>query len=95
MTEAIDLYKRPMATKELRGFLGLTGSYRALISNFAGISAPINFLPSDNVPFLWTSQCEDAFAQLKTKLISEPILKFPDLNQPFIVEVDASKHAFG
>ena len=26
---------------------------------------------------------------------SEPILKFPDLNQPFIVEVDASNHAVG
>ena len=77
------------------GFLGLAGFYRAFISNFAGISAPLNALTSDNVPFLWTSECEDAFLQLKAKLISEPILKFPDLNQPFFVEVDASNHAVG
>ena len=33
--------------------------------------------------------------RLKAKLISEPILKFPDLNQPFFVEVDGSNHAVG
>ena len=56
---------------------------------------PLNALTSDNVPFLWTSECEDAFVQLKAKLISEPILKFADLNLPFFVEVDASNHAVG
>ena len=95
LTEAIELYKRPSTRKELRGFLGLAGFYRAFISNFAGISAPLNALTSDNGLFLWTSECKDAFLQLKAKLISEPILKFPDLNQPFFVEVDASNHAVG
>ena len=33
--------------------------------------------------------------QLKAKLISKPILKFPGLNQPFFVNVDASNHAVG
>ena len=95
LTEAIELYKRPSKRKEFRGFLGLAGFCRAFISTFAGISAPLNALTSDIVPFPWTSECEDAFLQLKAKLISEPILKFPDLNQPFFVEVDASNHAVG
>ena len=42
-----------------------------------------------------TDVCEEAFMRLKMKLRSEPVLKFPDLNQPFVVEVDASNHAVG
>ena len=95
LTEAIELYKRPSTRKELRGFLELAGFFRAFISNFVDISAPLNAFNSDNVPFLWTSECEDAFVQLKAKLISEPILKFPDLNQPFFFDVDASSHPVG
>ena len=53
VTEAIDLYKQPNTRKELHGFLGLAGFYRAFISNSAGISAPLNALTSDNVLFLW------------------------------------------
>ena len=52
LTEAIDLYKWPTTIKELRGFLGLAGFYRAFISNFADISASLNALISDNVRFL-------------------------------------------
>ena len=40
LTEAIESYKRPATKKELRGFLGLAGFYRAFIPNFADISAP-------------------------------------------------------
>lgn len=95
LTESIESYKRPTTKKELRGFLGLAGFYRAFIPNFADISAPLNGLTNDNVPFIWTDMCEEAFVQLKMKLTSEPILKFPDLNQPFVVEVDASNYAVG
>ena len=95
LTEAIESYKRPATKKELRGFLGLAGFYRAFIPNFADISAPLNSLTNDNVPFIWTDECEEAFMRLKMKLTSEPVLKFPDLNQPFVVEVDASNHAVG
>eukprot|EP00112_Aurelia_sp_Birch-Aquarium-sp1_P010237 Seg2195.9 transcript_id=Seg2195.9/GoldUCD/mRNA.D3Y31 product="Retrovirus-related Pol polyprotein from transposon 17.6" pseudo=true protein_id=Seg2195.9/GoldUCD/D3Y31 len=95
LTESTKSYKRPTTKKELRGFLGLAGFHRAFIPNFADISAPLNGLTNDKVPFIWTDMCEEAFVQLKMKLTSEPILKFPDLNQPFVVEVDASNYAVG
>ena len=47
------------------------------------------------VPFQWDDSCETAFAALKQKLSSKPVLSFPKLGEPFIVEVDASNHAVG
>lgn len=37
----------------------------------------------------------EAFDDLKKKLISAPILIFPDFNRPFIVTTDASDYAVG
>ncbi len=95
LTEAIDNYKRPETRKELKGFLGLAGFYRSFIQNFAEICQPLNKLTSENVPFQWDDSCEAAFSVLKQKLSSKPVLSFPKLGEPFIVEVDASNHAVG
>ena len=95
LTEAIDNYKRPENRKELKGFLGLAGFYRSFIQNFAEISQPLNKLTSENVPFQWDDSCEIAFSVLKQKLSSKPVLSFPKLGEPFVVEVDASNHAVG
>jgi len=85
----------PKTKKELKGFLGLAGFYRDFIPNFSHISKPLNELTSDKVPFSWTSARDNAFDTLKSRLSSEPVLHFPDLNEPFILEVDASNYAVG
>ena len=38
----------------------------------------------------WTEDCTKAFETLKEKLISAPLLGYPDFNKEFIVEIDAS-----
>ena len=58
-------------------FMGF--SFCFFFLNFARIRAPLNALNSDSVPFVWTFDCEDDFLQLKTKLMSEPVLQFSDL----------------
>ena len=95
MTTAIQTYQRPSTKKELKGFLGLAGFYRAFIADFAHGSQPLNALTSESSNYAWSDDCEHAFTQLKDKLLSEPVLQFPDLGQPFELEVDASSHAVG
>ena len=95
LTEAIDQFKRPGTRKELKGFLGLAGFYRSFIPKFAEICEPLNKLTSEHAPFQWDDSCEAAFSLLKQKLLSKPILNFPKLGEPFVVEVDASNHAVG
>eukprot|EP00794_Sanderia_malayensis_P005823 gene5823-6520_t len=95
LTTAIQSYKRPSTKKELKGFLGLTGFYRASIPDFAHISQPLNALTSEKSAYVWSDDCEKAFNDLKNKLLSEPVLKFPDLEEPFELQVDASNYAVG
>jgi len=38
---------------------------------------------------------QNAFEVLKNKLISAPVLKYPDFSQEFLVTTDASDYAIG
>ena len=95
LTDAVLTFGQPTTRKELKGFLGLAGFYKAFVPNFAQISQPLNRLTSDKVPFIWNTICDTAFTTLKRQLASKPVLCFPRLDKPFIVEVDASNHAVG
>jgi hypothetical protein len=48
-----------------------------------------------NTLFLWTTDQEVAFASLKQALISAPVLVLPNLNKPFVLEIDASDARVG
>ena len=65
LTDAILKFEQPQTKKELKGFLGLAGFYRAFIRDFANIAEPLNNLTSDKIPFVWTDKCTDAFSALK------------------------------
>ncbi|MEL7328148.1 MAG: RNase H-like domain-containing protein [Pseudomonadota bacterium] len=95
LTEAVKQYQRPSTKKELKGFLGLAGFYRSFIPNFSDISHPLNQLTSEHAKFEWSAECEAAFVTLKNQLSSDPVLKFPNFGQQFIVEADASNYAVG
>ena len=45
--------------------------------------------------FEWTTECQQAFDDLKTCFTSEPVLVMPDQTEPFQIKCDASKYALG
>lgn len=94
-TRAIEEYKRPGNVTQLRRFLGLAQYYRRFIKNFSRAAAPLFALMKKDSKFNWGPECEEAFQQLKTALMSSPVLAHPDLSKPFIVECDASSSGFG
>ena len=49
----------------------------------------------DNVLFNWDTSCDEAFRELKTRLLTKPMLAFPRVGEEFVVDVDASDNAFG
>lgn len=93
--EAIENYPRPRNVREVRGFLGLSGYYRTHIQNFADLSKPLTQLTKGNQTFSWTDDCEQAFQKLKQKLMSEPLLVYPDFSKPFVLSTDASSVGLG
>ena len=44
--------------------------------------------------FEWTPICQGSFELLKTSLMTEPILTYPDPNLPYVLFTDASKYAW-
>ena len=53
-----------------------------------------NLLKKDS-KFQWTKECQQSFVTLKQKMVTAPILVFPDWSKEFHVHVDASFIALG
>lgn len=103
-------WARPTNRKEVLQFLGFAGYYRRYVQNYSTIAAPLYRLTSGDPrkkrrggkssanpdpPFLWTSECEEAFQSLKVKLTTAPVLGYPDYNLPFVLQTDASGGGLG
>jgi len=81
--------------KQLKGFLGLVGHYRKFIPQFSKIVAPLHTLLKKDAKYVWEESQEIAFRTLKQKLISQPILQYPDFSREFILTTDASNDSAG
>ena len=93
--ETVDNYPRPINVKQLKSYLGMASYYRKFIPNFSRIAAPLHALLKANVPFVWETEQELAFQKLKDKLVSKPILQYPDFTKDFILTTDASNEGLG
>jgi hypothetical protein len=76
-------------------FLGCCNYYRKYIKDYAKIARPLHNLCKKEAIFIWTENCEDSFNTLKTAVVTEPLLIFPDFKETFIVTCDARNLAIG
>nr|GEZ73282.1 reverse transcriptase domain-containing protein [Tanacetum cinerariifolium] len=93
--EVISKLPHPTTVKGIHSFLGHAGFYRRFIKDFSKISRPMTHLLEKNSPFIFSSECIQAFRTLKDKLIEAPILIAPNWDQPFELMCDASDFAVG
>ena len=94
-TDAVSKFPRQKTQTDVRSFLGLCNYYRRFIENFSKIATPLNQLLQKDSPFVWSDICETAFINLKQALVTAPMLRYPDMNAPFILWTDASGTALG
>eukprot|EP00731_Ephydatia_muelleri_P025835 Em0017g918a len=74
----------------------LTNYYRRFIQGYSNIAAPLHKLTSKSAGgYNWDDNCQAAFQTLKQKLISPPILAYPDFKHSFTIATDASGLALG
>ena len=84
----------PKTPKEIKQFLGLIGYYRKFVSRFLDLARPLNPLTRKNTEFEGTQKCQESFKLLKTSLMTDPILTYPDPNLPYVLFTDARKYAW-
>uniref|UniRef100_A0A8C2C1P2 ribonuclease H n=1 Tax=Cyprinus carpio TaxID=7962 RepID=A0A8C2C1P2_CYPCA len=86
----------PQTVKELQRFLGFANFYRRFIRNFSTIASPLTTMTKRHTTRLsWSTESRQAFEELKIRFTSAPILRHPDPERQFIVEVDASSTGVG
>lgn len=66
---------KPTSTKAVQCFLDLTGYFRKFISHYALIARPLSNLLKNGVKFVFGTEQERAFGQLKEILMKDPVLK--------------------
>nr|GFC30175.1 DNA-directed DNA polymerase [Tanacetum cinerariifolium] len=68
---------------------------RAKVDNFSKIARPMTHLLKKETPFIFSTECIEAFNTMKKKLTEASILVVPDWNLPFELMSDASDYAIG
>lgn len=94
-TEVVEKWAAPRNSADVRSFLGLVGYYRKFIEDFSKTAYTLVKFLKKNTKFCWNTACEDAFRELKTRLVSAPILSFPTRNDRFVLDCDASANEIG
>lgn len=93
--QAILKYPIPKTPRQIKAFLGLLGYYRKFIKDFAKITKPLTSCLKRDAKIEHTPQFINCFEHCKNLLSNEPLLQYPDFDQPFNLTTDASNFAIG
>ncbi|KAK3575262.1 hypothetical protein QTP86_023383 [Hemibagrus guttatus] len=89
---AVTEWPAPATVRELQWFLGFANFYWRFIRNYSSVAGPLTSLLRGKPKRLtWTDQARAAFQQHKNCFIMAPILRHPDPDQPFVVELTATE----
>ena len=93
--DAVLKWPAPKNIHELRSFLGLAGYYRRFVKNYSMIGSPLTSLVRKDIKYVWKSEHDQAFNDLKHAVSSAPILIIPNPHLSYTVITDASGFAIG
>ena len=93
--EAIKKMKRPDTKTELQRFLGMINYLARYIPDLSTRTMPLRKLLDQNVLWMWSSEQEKTWKELKELVSNEPVLKFYDSNKPIKISTDASRSGLG
>ena len=85
----------PTNGTEVRSFIGTASHYRRFIQGFSNIACPLHQLMGKNVKFKQSVDCQVAFETLCNRLVSAPILAYPDFTKNYILDTDTSGYGMG
>ena len=93
----------PKTVTQVRSFLGFTNYYRRFIKGYAKVAKPVNNLiqgenskkKNKHKKVEWSSECQEAFEELKRLCTTTPVLAYADYKKWFKVSTDASEKGLG
>ncbi|GBO32369.1 Retrovirus-related Pol polyprotein from transposon 17.6 [Araneus ventricosus] len=92
---AIQKIPVPTNVTEVQSFLETWSWFRRYVPNFANIARPLSNLTKKHLKWIWGPEQQEAFENLRKRLITPPVLKQSDGSKPFSIRTDASSYALG
>ena len=98
--EKVQSWPTPSNGREVSSFLGLASYFRRFIPGFSKLAKSLHEVSakknqSKRSIFHWGNEQDEAFVALKDALVQAPVLAYPQFDQSFIIEVDASGEELG
>ena len=91
---AILAMKKPENLKQLRSFLGLVAFYHDMWPQWMHVLTLLTNLLS-TTKYVWSNEQDIAFLQMKSLVIKDTLLVFPDPNRQFLIETDVRDYQLG
>ena len=87
-TEAISKISTPKTAKQCKGFCGVVNYLSLFCPNLQTLLKPIFELTRKGRAFVWGQEQEKALKEVKSRLISPPVLHLPKVEGRFILYSD-------
>ncbi|CAG4992790.1 unnamed protein product [Colias eurytheme] len=97
-TVKIDVIKStpvPCNVSQLKAFLGLVNYYAKFLPNLSTVLYPLHNLLKKNVKFIWCTNCNNSFKEIKRMLSDDLVLVHYNPNLPLRLYCDASPYGVG
>ena len=83
----------PSCVRDIQIFLGFANFYRRFIDGYSRVVCPITNLLKKGQWFIWSSEAQAAFDELKSRFTTAPILRHFDPSLPITLHPDSSGFA--
>ncbi|KAG1239029.1 hypothetical protein G6F35_000323 [Rhizopus arrhizus] len=94
--EVIKTWPTPSSVKQVQRFLGFCAFYHRFIANLSTMAKPLyKLLKKEERVFKWTPAAQEAFEQLKSRMVELPTLAYPNPEEPYDLHCDASDSGLG
>ena len=77
---------------EVKHIIGIANYYKKFLPLFSELIRPLHHIMRKNVPFEWTTDCQNSLNCLKHTIVSAPILIYPEPSKPYVLYTDSSKY---
>ena len=85
----------PLCKRDVQSFIGVLNFHRDHIPKFALVAKPLYDAMGPSAMLSWGTEQEKAFDALRQKRMEAPVLAYPNSEDLFILDTDASNHAIG
>lgn len=93
--EAIIKAPAPQDKQQLQAYLGLLNYYNRFLPNLSAEIKDLYNLLRNNVPYVWSKDCQRAFDKTKELIVSTSCMEFYDPNKEIVIAADASPYGLG